>query len=293
MGLMLLARRGKMYEENQEILEHYIYALGKLNDIQANDMGVCIADAEKYLFYRPARGLNLKLVSGEEVNRGTVLYQAMIEERKIIRKMDASLYGVPYIGIGTPIHNKRGEVIGGIAITEPVEKYETLKQSAILIESNIETINNTVEEITSQYAEISSSSQKLIKTLEESQERVLQTNSVIKLIENISRQTNLLGLNAAIEAGRVGSLGRGFGIVATEIRKLAITTDESIKDIANKIKLIQDDSNNNLNQTYQIVDVIAQISEELALVAESVQHVNDRAHQLNRLADTLISDDDN
>lgn len=277
-----------MLENNREILEHYIYALRSLNDMQLNDMGVCIADCQKFIFYRPARGLDLKIRIGDPVTPGTVLHRAINEKRRVITKMDASLYGVPYIGVGTPITDESGEVIGGIAISEPVERYETLKQSSVLIGSNIGIIADTAEKIASQAQEIAAASQELAKTLEVSQSRVFETNSVLKLIENIARQTNLLGLNAAIEAGRVGEQGKGFEVVASEIRRLSKSTDDSIKDIEGIISFIQTDSSNNLLKTTKIAEMISQISEALVQTASSTQMVNDMARKLNELADAFV-----
>jgi twitching motility protein PilJ len=81
---------------------------------------------------------------------------------------------------------------------------------------------------------------KKIKTLGD---RSLEISEIIHVINDITEHTNLLALNAAIEAARAGETGRGFGVVADEIRKLAEHSRKATKDIAALIKAIQADTN--------------------------------------------------
>ena len=88
----------------------------------------------------------------------------------------------------------------------------------------------------------------VIFSLSESSEAI---GKVLEVIESIADQTNLLALNAAIEAARAGEAGRGFSVVADEVRSLALKTQESTTDIHHTIKLIQEQA----EQAKQMMEV--------------------------------------
>ncbi|KYZ77934.1 chemotaxis protein [Anaerosporomusa subterranea] len=278
-----------MQNSDQQILEQYVNVLSGLNDMQMADVGVCISNLETYIFYRPSRTLDLRVKPGDAVKPGSALYRAIHEKRRIVVQMDASLYGVPYVGIGSPIYNEAKQVIGAITISEATARYELLKEASVQIGSNIATIASTSEEISAQTEEIAAASRTLTATLETSQTRVKETDQVLGFIKSIAGQTNLLGLNAAIEAARVGDQGRGFGVVAEEIRKLSGTTAESIKSIESIIKSVQEDNASTRTQMLQIASMISQIASAITQVAESTQELNDMSRKLNGLAEELIT----
>lgn len=276
-------------ETNEQILAHYVHALAKLNDMQVADVGVCISNLEQAIFYRSARTLDLKVKPGDLVKPGSGLHRAMQERRRVSFKTDAALYGVPYVVVGTPIVNEQGAVIGAVAISESTERYELLKQSSSRMGENIKTIASTAEEISAQTQEMAAAGQAMRTTLEKSQNLVKDTDQVMGLIKMIAGQTNLLGLNAAIEAARVGEQGRGFGVVAEEIRKLAGVTADSIKNIEGIIRAIQNDNSNNHQQMSHITAMITQVAHATMQVAEASQSLNVMAADLNSMAENLIS----
>ena len=131
-------------------------------------------------------------------------------------------------------------------------------------------------------------SQTLVKVSRDSQNRVQETDQVIGFIKNIAGQTNLLGLNAAIEAARVGDQGRGFGVVAQEIRKLAIDSADSIKKIDALIKSVQADSKQTNDQTEHINIVLGEIADAITQVTNAVQDANTQARKLGEMAENLL-----
>ncbi|MDJ1157149.1 methyl-accepting chemotaxis protein [Chelatococcus sp. SYSU_G07232] len=98
-----------------------------------------------------------------------------------------------------------------------------------------------------------------------------QIGDIVGLIETIAQKTNLLALNATIEAARAGDAGRGFGVVASEVKALAIQTGRATADIAAHVAAIQRDTQDSAAAVARIEGLLGEISEFSQLVAAAVE----------------------
>lgn len=138
--------------------------------------------------------------------------------------------------------------------------------------AGMETVGKTVDAIQHLATQLNKASS-VISELEEHGKRI---GAVSDVIQGIAEQTNLLALNAAIEAARAGEQGRGFAVVADEVRALAQRTQESTSEIQDVISQIQ-------NGTQQAVDAMARgttLSEECVNSAEKAGDVLRRSQEL-------------
>lgn len=130
-------------------------------------------------------------------------------------------------------------------------------------------INEAVDEMNKIAESVHSSSQHIERLNMQSGE----INSIINTIQEIADQTNLLALNAAIEAARAGEQGRGFAVVADEVRQLAARTSQSTAEISSMISKIQEDTSNAsgsmekcLGQANRGVDLASQTGEVISKI---------------------------
>lgn len=279
-----------MNETNEEILQSYLRVFPCLTELCSGDVGIAVTDREKYLLYKPGKNLDLKIPAGTPLKVNTAVYNAIHEKRRRITLGDKAVFGLPYIAMAIPIYNAQKDVIGAAVLIQSTAQQNDMKEMAAKMMENMNVLASTTEEISAQSQEISGVSHHLVKIAQESQQRMYETDQVLGLVKNIAGQTNLLGLNAAIEAARVGEQGRGFSVVAEEIRKLAGTSTESIKQIDAIIHSLQNDSKKIAGQMEQVCESIEQIATAITHVAGAIEQASVMATDLDKMADQLTAE---
>lgn len=139
-------------------------------------------------------------------------------------------------------------------------------------------VSNTVDSISSLAGQIDNAANSIDKVSTDSQE----IGRVLDVISGIAEQTNLLALNAAIEAARAGEQGRGFAVVADEVRSLASRTESSTQEIKAMIDSLQDSSK-------QAVDIMS-LSKEQA--ESSVQNAQSAGQALDQITTSISTIND-
>ena len=149
---------------------------------------------------------------------------------------------------------------------------ETVAKSADGLSASIRKISEQISsarEFTTVGKKKAAATNDTVQSLTEGAQKI---GDVVRLIEDIAEQTNLLALNATIEAARAGEAGKGFAVVASEVKSLANQTAKATEDIRGQIEHMQKTTSRSVAEIEDVADMITKISDMTNDVANAVDH---------------------
>jgi len=168
------------------------------------------------------------------------------------------------------------ESLKNISFSEQLQK--EIMSSATLIQEAQKNIENLNDSINYQFE----SNNEVVNTLKELSDTTEQMKNILGIISDIADQTNLLALNAAIEAARAGEHGRGFAVVADEVRQLAERTQKSLGEVNATINTIvqavievNEKVNTNSNEMQKLVKISNISHEDMTKAHETIISINE------------------
>jgi len=186
------------------------------------------------------------------------------------------------------------------AINELSSTSQEVSQQAVAAEEqansakeNVESGKLTLEKNIALTGSINESVNESACIVNELRQFALEIGSVTEVINSISEQTNLLALNAAIEAARAGEHGRGFAVVADEVRSLASKTQEStvsIQDIIEKLQAQSEKAQRNMAQNVELIEQSVQLADNVKASFEDIAYAVSSISEINSLVATAAQE---
>ncbi|MGI0439377.1 methyl-accepting chemotaxis protein [Helicobacter himalayensis] len=184
--------------------------------------------------------------------------------------------------------NKIGARVGD-SLRKNVEKISETMSDIAQAREQLGATSNVIQHFSQTITNDAQSQQDLVQTMHTLTQEAQNVKGVLGIINDIANQTNLLALNAAIEAARAGEHGRGFAVVADEVRKLAERTQKSLSEIDVTLNTIAQ----SINEVHAEIEHNAQnfqtFMEDAQKIEESIQSVVEKIEIVNSLATDVIS----
>lgn len=267
-----------------DMLKNVYNAVAYIDTFFDNDIEIMLTDREKVLYYQGSKEIDGKRQVGSPA--GEFVKKAMELGENEIEIIPEDFLGVAFKSYMIPI--KEGNtVVGSIAIGKSLSKKNAVTNITNELITAISQIETVINQISSGVQELAYRNNEILGEANTANEMANDTDNIVSFIKGVSSQTNLLGLNASIEAARAGESGRGFNVVAQEIRKLSNSSNESISKIENVIKNISTSIKKINDKVVNVEGISNEQSKALKEIALSIEQLNSTAKLLGKLADEL------
>lgn len=226
------------------------------NKLEQNTMLTRIADTTAHLNNIAAKtqqAVSDTNSSSHQQQRELDLVATAIEE------MTATVREVAMNTQSTSDETKNGEAQAEAGTQTSVNALNVINELA----SNVENASNVIKQLEAKSSDI---------------------GSVINVINDIAEQTNLLALNAAIEAARAGEQGRGFAVVADEVRSLASRTQQSTVEIRHMVEELQNGTNDAVNVMHKVSEAGNKGSAEVSATVASLESITHAVQKINGMS---------
>ena len=209
----------------------------------------------------------------------SIVTSALDSTKTLIRQIERANQGA---GEQLQRTDKAGKDISNLltAIGEVAANASVAEKHALATKSNAEQGSQVVFSVTTVIAEVDKHTATLTGSLKELGEKAQGISQVMDVIADIADQTNLLALNAAIEAARAGEAGRGFAVVADEVRKLAEKTMRATGEVGLVVRQIQEGTQESIsfaNHSSEIVTRCTALAKDAANSLQSILQVADKS----------------
>lgn len=259
-----------------------------INELFNINTNIAITDLDQFISVQQGNGaMNVNCKAGDSFDTNNPFFESISKEKKTFtafRDPDDT-FKVHTCSTITPYYDSNNTLAGFVLVVRDMQQQITVQNLSNNISQTFEAFNTSFDNIVREISELSKDIHSNVQDADMLMQRIKGIDVIIESIQTIANQSSLLALNAKIEAARVGDIGKGFGVVATEIGKLASLSKNSaqeakkslsamkqaIEEINIRINSIENSTNNQVTSITDISKNVADVNDNLLNLAQTAK----------------------
>lgn len=303
-GIRVLAQGGPVWsQDDNKVIGAWVLALPRqhmivnafdsfapvLTELLPEGGVLCVSNKDFFMKKQASGKFDIaSLQVNTAVREGSVQAEAIRQKKRIVQEVDAAVFGFPVLGAAAPlVDEETGEIVGTFGLALPRKLAHELKNVSNSLGEGLNGVSAAVEQITAATNDVSNNQSHLHGEIQKVKGQLDSINKVMAFIKEIADETKMLGLNAAIEAARVGEVGAGFGVVAEEIRKLSAESKKTVAQIKDLTQEIEKSMNETADASQSTLAVVEETSAAIQEVNATVEEMTSLANHLTQTAANL------
>lgn len=250
-----------------------------------DEIAFTISSTECFLKVVNSANIKMNANPGDTLRPGGAAYECIKARKPMSTIVPKEVFGVEIKAIGIPVKDDCGTIVGSIVLVKSLKRHYEILNLSRALSMSLNDLSEGSNMISTGIESAVQANDKILAEVQKAEASAKDTDEVIGFVKKVASQTNLLGLNAAIEASRAGEQGKGFSVVANEIRKLSNTSNTSINQINNTLDKIKSSVNKISGSIELTTDTFKGHLSEIQQMNASIQELNSMAIQLKNMAE--------
>lgn len=254
----------------------YCEVLPQIKDYFGQDIMIGLTDGSKFVGFWQGNKMRAPVQIGDELQPDDPMIESFKTGKVIDVTLPPHIHGFPFRSITAPVREKGGKIVGTIGIGSSLELLYSTEKIVDEIRKKLDNAEKRFLSFNDTSKKVSNQADSILAFMNEISQKSDQIKSAAKEISNLAMQTNILAINASVEAAHAGELGKGFSIVAQEMKSLSNASRDASDSIFTLIKGLSESVSNNYNALKEIQETI---STQLLSADELAKEIEDASER--------------